>query len=531
MAINQSATVDNPTIAANGTSGYAVGDILEILDGASTETFPTTHPTTRANYEVTAVTSGQVDSVRLRNAGVYTALPTDNGTTDEFDTTILSGAGVGTVSLGGVLFATNGWTIERETSLVGTVTINAAGTGYSTGPTTLVDGGDEVVAAGFTIDTVGGSGEILTFTLDTGGVYHKLPATLNVVGGNGDGIMNVTVYTAITDRTIERELIMSSMTGNTIVGFRTFTNGTYHTIELSGLPAYVAANTFLSQPQISPGHFGDGGDDTGCFLFLRDTDPSLWNWFLNITERRMIMVCNIDTGIYNQAYLGLGNPFATSAEYALPMFVGGGCSRVNFTISSNAAGWAGPPFAVAEASTDDVGPCQVHSPGGAWVNVRAGYRSTNDILPYDVISGGAQVNGAAILPPGGLVWDPDESAIPDQDVLIRLTGSTANAVDLAWDRFAGVPTVVGSGADQPDNTIRPAPGDDPVLWETIVAGHVPTRTIYMELDDFKWVERTVEGDVFSAEDEVTETSGEVWIVFNSGNLTTRQHWFAMKLSP
>lgn len=527
MAINQSATVNNPTIA-NGGTGYSVGDIVEITDGAATETFPASHPATRATYEVTAETGGVVDSVRLRNAGVYTALPTNNGTPDEFNTTALSGGGDDALNLGGVLFASNGWAITRETSEVTTATVNDGGSGYvATDTVTLIDGGNEVVAAGVTIDTVGGGGEILTFTIDTGGVYNILPATLSVAGGSGSGgILNITAYTAITDQTVERELIMTAASTGAIVGFRTDTNGTYYSWETAGLVSFTAVNSFPGQVDISPGRF-DVGDGTGQFVFLRDTDPARWNWMLNITDRRIWGAFNIDNAIYNFMYLGLGNPHGTAAEYSYPFVVGGCSSRISLTVASGASQWAGLPHAVGFAQSDTYGPCMVRSPGGTWEVVRNGFRNVNDIH-------GDESPYVKCFPPG---WydSGDTNLIAVEDQITPVSGVTDVPREQTWELYASVATdSAAEGADPPTDFFYPAEAgggaENPVLWECVISGLEPSPQVYVELDDVRWVERTIEGDVFSAEDEIY-VDGEVWVVLNQGALTTRQHWLAVKLSP
>ena len=531
MAINQSATVNGPSIAVAGTSGYALGDILEIADGAATEAFPTSHPLARANYEVTGVSAGQVTAVRLRNSGVYTVLPTNNGTADEFDTVILSGSGVGTVSLGGVLFASNGWSVDRETSEISTLTINAAGTGYvDTDVVTLVDG-NEVVAATVDILTVGGSGEILTFALLTNGVYNVLPAVLNVVGGSGSGgAFNITAYAVITDLAVERELIMTSTAG-AIVAFRTDTNVSSASFswELHGLVSYTAVNTLEAQVNVSPGRF-DSGDTSGQYIFLRDTDPLRWNWFLNITNRRIWGNFNIENAIYNFMYLGLGDAYGTIGEYAYPLVVGGCSSRMNLNVVTSAESWGGLPQAVAFDVGDNYGPAMIHTPGGGWEVIRNGVKSGNDIL-------GIFSPFARCFPPG---WydSGDTALVPLEDQITPVSGVTDQPRVQTWEQYASVATASGAGTTSPPtDTFYPAEdgsgGEDPRLHECIVAGLEPSQLAYVELSDVRWIERTVEGDVFSAENEVYVggLAGEVWVVFNCGALTARQHWLALKLSP
>jgi len=77
--------------------------------------------------------------------------------------------------------------------------VNAAGTGYGIGDTGEIDQAGGVPAT-YTVLTVGGAGEVLTFSLTSGGSGYVAPtvgATTTVLTGGGDGAFTVDI-TAIT---------------------------------------------------------------------------------------------------------------------------------------------------------------------------------------------------------------------------------------------------------------------------------------------------------------------------------------------
>lgn len=86
--------------------------------------------------------------------------------------------------------------------IVTTVTINAAGTGYTAADVITVVSLSGGTGCTVTVDTVGGSGEITAITLLAGGTGYAVADGLATTGGTGTGgKINVTVLTA---RTVTR---------------------------------------------------------------------------------------------------------------------------------------------------------------------------------------------------------------------------------------------------------------------------------------------------------------------------------------
>lgn len=514
-------------VAGGGTSGYAVGDILELDDNAATETFPSVLANCRATFEVTSVSTGVVTGLRIRNSGCYATLPTNNGTPNEFNTNILSGAGVGEVRIGGVVFDGNGWTVTRITQEIDTVAVDTAGTGYAAANVVTVVGGDTRVGfdsprtatpGTITISTIGGGGSVATIAVANRGIYHRNPGTNSIAttGGAGTGFRADLTFRDFTDTTTDREVILTSDSG-CILGLRTFNNGTVFNWELAGIPAYVAANDWEAQPNISVGGYDLDVAASYCVL-----ENASFNFFLNADERGLSLVYNLAPGIYGNVEAGFMNPYGTTTEYAAPMLIVGCSSRHNFTQTSNAAGWLGMNGAVAEAQAD-FGPGQVYSPGGIWFKVQNGFRSTNDIL-------GNQT--ATHLIPGG--WhDPQSTLIAVEDRIAG--GSTGLGEKDDAETFFSVATATGaSGADAPTKRFRPTPGTTPdpdrvTLFEVQCVGIEAGTQAFGELRAVKGVEQELSGSTtLTSEDTLVDETGQLWYVFNNCRQTNRQHYFALR---
>lgn len=77
----------------------------------------------------------------------------------------------------------------QDTSvLLASTTMTGGGNSYQDGDVLLVSGGTFTTQAEITVDTVDGSGVILTFHVSTGGIYTTIPNNpASVSGGNGTG--------------------------------------------------------------------------------------------------------------------------------------------------------------------------------------------------------------------------------------------------------------------------------------------------------------------------------------------------------
>lgn len=117
-AVTASSLTSVDSVAAGGT-GYAVGDLITLTGG----TF-----TIAAVLEVVTLSGSAVATARIYNQGVYTVTPGDpvaQGSTD----------GSGTGATFNLTFASNGWTIERDTTWSGSerdVILRGSGGGADT---------------------------------------------------------------------------------------------------------------------------------------------------------------------------------------------------------------------------------------------------------------------------------------------------------------------------------------------------------------------------------------------------------------
>lgn len=512
------ASVDNSSVQTVGAvgaagTGYEVGDIIQIDGG----TLASKLPSATATLEVLTLSGSGVDTVRLRNSGCYSTIPGGGG--PYATTNLTDGTGTGfTINL---TFGSNGWTINRQTSDVASAAVSAGGASYVNGESvTLTDFGSEETACVATLVVAASPGPITGFTIPTdGGVYHKLPATLVVTGGSGTGGIATPTYAAITDITVDREVIMTS-SGGAIVGIRTFNtpgdvSGTAYNWEIAGIPAYNANADYAAQVNISPGRYESL--ESGQYVVLTQlTNPSTFDWVFEVNDRYIWGVFEVDTGTYSSMILGLGNPYGTTAEHAFPMIVGGCASDPSLSPTSNAASWLGMNQPIGE-SVGDSGPMLIYDAGGNWIRVRNGRRNGNDIIG---------VTDSAIVAPGGW-FNPQDTNIPEADRIVSATGALFD-----WEQFAGVATGTSGDPDPPTEIFYPAPGtvEAPVLRECAVLDIENAIAGYMELPNVRHVERTMTSGNLNAYDETLDDDGALWIVFNMGQVTTRQHWFAVKAS-
>lgn len=533
---NNSSATTHSGIGTAGTSGYAVGDFLQLADGGATEAFPSALSGCRTTFEVTAVSSGQVTAVRIRQHGCYSTLPTNNGTADEFDTTVLSGSGVGTVSITGVLFSGNGWTIERITQEVDTAAVGAAGgTGYNVGDDIEPVGGDTRTGfdapqstnrASFNVDSVSG-GAITAISILGRGIYHRNPGTNEVAtnaltgSGNDDATVDLT-FRDFTDTTTDRELIMTSTDGFH-VGIRSYNNGVgVFNWEIMGMQEYVAANDWDAQLTQSPGRYPD--DDEGCYVVLENETFSYW---LSVTDRRIVLVCNLAVGIYTNMWLGAFDNYGTASQYPTPLAAIGSASRHTFSQGSKTSQFAGMNLCIATVSGDADGPGEVLTPGAGWVTLRNGNgsNSTNDIDLSPSYSFASAIPGGDFNPVG-TAFDDENEFVGD-----TLNGSLRERWAY-WCFTVDPDDGSGIGANANDRRFVPMrnQGDPelPVLWEiTLVDTTGSDPRLLGELGGVRQVDQRVAAGFMNSEDEIDDGT-DYWYVFNNCRLNLHWTYFAMQ---
>jgi hypothetical protein len=468
-------TVDS---VAGGGTGYTVGDILTISGGTSV---------IAATLEVLTAPAGVIATVRIRNAGLYTATPGD-------PVSVTGGTGTGATF--NLTFDTNGWIDRRTTgspNAAVSATVGAGGTGYTVGDILTISGGTFSRAATFQVATAP-AGVVGTVTLVDWGDYTTTPGNpAATTGGTGTGCtLNVTYGNA------EREIILEgegSGSDEIYVGYRSFFDASSGARNLcvNGFTGFSAGLTYETQPGRSPGldTASSGGDLGGCYVLLTNSTVT---WWISVSPRRIVGVARTGT-CYSSFYMGFLNPFATGGEWPYPICVGATTSE-RFRLSSSSAisssGIADP----VRDSTADVGPMLVRTADGQWNTV---YNST-DGSPRS-----QHVNGCIVFPGGN---------------------ATSINVGTGDDWFSL--TAVGKGTDfipasgnPGTQTIRIIPTENgssdyyirfPCTITSFDPASGPPLAILGELDGVFWFEAAT---VVVAENRLTDGSDR-FMVFQSG---------------
>lgn len=249
------------TVSAGGTN-YAVGDILEVAGGTSTE---------KARVRVATLSGSSVATLTIyEGGGAYSVAPT------------------GTLT----------------TTLVGPST----GTGTGCTITFTMTGLIGVTGAA----TTGGTGSGATLDL-----------TLTATGWSALRNSNNFSYNGIDD---EKEIVLQGTSGggdHPFVAFRTYTQtvgvDTYYYFQTMGMSAFNAGMALSAQQDISTVTLADSIPITPLF------DASMPFWFA-ISGRRILPIFHTDGGAvdsYQTNYHGLLRPFGTQTENPWPMVVFG----------------------------------------------------------------------------------------------------------------------------------------------------------------------------------------------------------------
>lgn len=324
------------TVAINnqGTGGtYAVGDILTLTDASA-------H--LDARFEVTGVTAGQIDTLRIDSSGAFA---------------------------------------QQAAS----ATVSAGGSGYQVGDILQVQGGTFRVPAKFKVATLSGSAVATVTLFEGGGVYSSTPsnpaATLGVgsedpqtyagddactltvtytplitpltnvavTGGGGTGAtVDITLAesgwaVATTDKndyslnsvTDEKEVVLvgdaTGFTNKPYFGMRTGTAtvslNTRYAVQFTGFIAYNPSLPFGSQVQLSPGAATNVFTDSGSYLIFPQNLDNEVDFWISVDDVRTCGAINsnpsasTDDGRYEQWYAGYGDRAQTETEDPYPMVI------------------------------------------------------------------------------------------------------------------------------------------------------------------------------------------------------------------
>jgi len=376
-------------VAVAGT-GYLVADELTISGG----TF-----TIAAIAEVLTVGgSGEVLTVRIRNAGLYQSAPSNNVST--------TGGGGSACELT-CTFALNDWERVRATNVAGaaqSAVVSAGGTGYTIGDIITIAAGTGNAASTFRVLTVSG-GVVLTVEAVAPGSYTVPPSNPAAVTG-GTGGDNCTLTVTYGDGTSEAEIILKGPgTGGTddiYCGWLTYEQDTNRHMELAGFSGHDQALTWENQPGISPGRSGSNG---GHYCPTHQISMSFW---ISVSPRRLLFDYKAST-FYGSGHVGFLNTYATAGEWPYPLYVAG-CTTLSAdgitSIDEPNGSCANPP-----GREGSYGAGSLRTADGTWQRIR----NTDD-------SGNNHVRETL----GGLVWPwgiPSSAVTLDGDDFAQMTSS------------------------------------------------------------------------------------------------------------
>lgn len=338
--------IDTASIVAAGT-GFAVNDIITFTDGTFTHA---------GKLRVTTIGGGgAITGVRVEEGGAYTANP---DLTANPNWTVAPAGGSGATF--DLTMNSERWTVERRAQEAVSATIAVAGTGYAVGNqlTLAMTGGGILGATGygvapiFQVATIGGGGTVTSVTLVNAGHLERAPDVdsgtggfqANVTGGAGTGAVLMVTYQNVAV-TKEDVVILSapgeSGTEQILCAFRTFQEldvsalNTVRNWQLLGLVEFNPALALHAQNNISIGLDPSTGaklSGGGCFMVLKETDTRDIDFWISVTNRRLILICKLRTAtttFYASMYVGYLNAFETTNENPYPLWIQGCTSRSN----------------------------------------------------------------------------------------------------------------------------------------------------------------------------------------------------------
>ncbi len=509
-----------------GGTGHAIGDIIEIDATGSTSTIV-------AQLEVTSVSGGVIDGIRIFRSGAYTVDPT---TTTANAQSGSSGAGIN--STFDLTMSAAKWALNRRTQEAVSAAIGAGGTGYSVSDQlTLVinDGvqGNAGADAIFNVDTES-AGVVTAVSIVAGseGNYEEIPSNdVAVTGGGGTGC-TLTVTWGDPPQTRQDEQV-AMLQGEGLGGtdaihimVRTYTrsatpNDAYNW-QLLGATGYNSTLPIHQQPGVDPLQIiASTGTlpftDIGAYFVLKNNDanPDI-SWWMNWNGRRIILVCKVEsatTTFYTSMFMGFLDQLATAAEYPYPMWICGTTNDRNRTWFDASNLMGGIVEVIYLGSADPTGPGYIRKPDGSWKG-HAGETSTSgSVRSVETEFGIFPFFNPAILTGA------------------NITSSINSDVDWSGGAHDIIPSTGVPGVE--NILFKPTPGTGSdfywlvkplvVRQETGGAGFPTQHEAYGEIPGVFWFSRG--NNVVVSEDRF-ELGTKRYLIFQCGNRTQNWSYFA-----
>ncbi len=376
-----------------GGTGHAVGDIIEIDATGATSTIV-------AQLEVTSVSGGVIDGIRVYRSGAYTVDPTTTTANAQSGT---SGSGIN--STFNITMSAAKWIQNRRTQEAASAVIGVGGTGYIVGEllttTNALPGvkGFAGADAIFRVATLSGSA-VATVDLGAGstvGNYEENPtgalATTADVGGTGC-TLTVTWQDGTKANNDEQVCMLE---GEGLAGadeihviIRPYTQSisfddayNWALYGATGYNATVPIHQQLgvnsTQINTSTGALPTGGE-FGAYMVLKDddADPDI-GWWISWNGRRIILVCKVESGTttqYMSMYVGFLNQTATDTEYPYPLWICGTSSDQDRLWDETTELTGGIVEVIADATADPHGPGYLRLPDASWLSFCSAISST-----------------------------------------------------------------------------------------------------------------------------------------------------------
>lgn len=384
--------------------------------------------------------------------------------------------------------------------------------------------GDYTVTPGNPVTISGGTGgtatmawgAAATFSLVTAGKYGEMPANPVSTTSSGSGTGATLTVTSQDHTSTNWDLLIKGEGGGSdeiYVGIRSLTSASANNYELRGMTGYTAANSWGTQPGISPGDYESGiaSERQGCYTPLDNSSITYW---LFVSASRIVGVFDIGSGTaYTNMYLGFGNRFGTAADFPYPLVIAGCSSEYARLFSSGDSGYSGMLDPISDDSHDTAGPMEYRDPAGQWNQVHnsqgagASRSSKNAFVCWPAGTPGITGLGSSDRQSSGSIISTD--LIPDTgnpgspSAVMKQTPESPNGISLLW------PTML----------IREGDG-----------GSIP-RDVHVELDGVYWASADIDDQAALAVSEDTFTdsvTGARYHIFQNCRRTELFTYFCIK---